>query len=67
VAVGPDTVTALADRLVAWLQAPPELRAATARALAATATARYSWEGVARGVMAGARGDLDALAPVPGS
>ncbi|HEV2753180.1 MAG TPA: glycosyltransferase, partial [Solirubrobacteraceae bacterium] len=67
VPIGPDTVTALADRLVAWLQAPPGLREATARALAATARERYSWEGVARGVLAATRGDLDALPPVPGT
>jgi len=65
VPVGPVTVTALADRLVAWLQAPAGLREATARALAATARERYSWEGVARGVLASARGDLGVLPPVP--
>jgi len=65
VPVGPGTVTALADRLVAWLQAPAGLREATARALAATARERYSWEGVARGVLASARGDLGVLPPVP--
>ena len=67
VPVGSGMVVALADRLVAWLQAPAGLREATAQALAATARERYSWEGVARGVLAGARGDLGALPPVPGA
>ena len=51
----------LADRLIGWLQAPDELRAATRRALVAVARERYSWEGVANGVIAAAEGRLDAL------
>ncbi|HEX2103317.1 MAG TPA: glycosyltransferase [Solirubrobacteraceae bacterium] len=54
-------VRAIAERLVAWLQAPEDLRAATRDALVATARERYSWEGVAAGVIAAARGDHEAL------
>jgi len=57
-------VRGLADRLVAWLQAPEELRAATRAALVAIAHERYSWEGVADGVIAAAEGRLDDL-PLP--
>jgi glycosyltransferase involved in cell wall biosynthesis len=59
--LGPGAVDELADRLIAWLEAPDELRAATSAALAEVARARYSWEGVARGVIAAAEGRLDDL------
>jgi glycosyltransferase involved in cell wall biosynthesis len=59
--VGPGAVRAIADRLVAWLKAPEELREATRAALVATARERWSWEGVARGVLAAAEGRLDEL------
>jgi hypothetical protein len=51
----------LADRLVGWLGAPEDLRAATRAALVDTARERFSWEGVARGVVAAAEGRHDAL------
>jgi len=57
-------VDAIADRLVAWLCAPADLRSQTRGAVAAAARERYSWEGVARGVLAAANGQLDAL-PAP--
>jgi glycosyltransferase involved in cell wall biosynthesis len=57
-------VDAIAERLVAWLCAPAELRSRTREAVAAAARERYSWEGVARGVLAAAEGQLDAL-PAP--
>jgi glycosyltransferase involved in cell wall biosynthesis len=57
-------VDAVADRLVAWLSAPADLRSRTRAAVAAVARERYSWEGVARGVLAAANGQLDAL-PAP--
>jgi len=57
-------VDAIAERLVAWLGAPADLRARTRAAVAASARERYSWEGVARGVLAAAQGQLDAL-PAP--
>ena len=54
-------VQALADRLAGWLEAPPDLRDDTRRRLVATARDRYSWEGVARGVIDAAQGRLDGL------
>jgi glycosyltransferase involved in cell wall biosynthesis len=57
-------VDAIAERLVAWLCAPADLRSRTREAVAAAARERYSWEGVARGVLAAAEGQLDAL-PAP--
>jgi glycosyltransferase involved in cell wall biosynthesis len=51
----------LADRLIAWLEAPEEVREATREALVAVARERFSWDGVARGVIAAARGELRAL------
>jgi len=54
-------VRGLAQRLVDWLQAPAELRAATRDALVRVARERYSWEGVADGVIAAAEGRLDEL------
>jgi glycosyltransferase involved in cell wall biosynthesis len=64
--LGPRAVDELADRIVEWLEAPAALRRETSRALVATARERYSWEGVANGVIAAARGRLDAL-PAPGA
>ncbi|MDX6726031.1 MAG: hypothetical protein QOK49_836 [Baekduia sp.] len=61
---GPRAVRDLAERLIAWLEAPDDLRAATSEALVATATERFSWDGVARGVIAAARGEHAAL-PAP--
>jgi glycosyltransferase involved in cell wall biosynthesis len=56
-------VEALASRLVGWLEAPAKLRSQTREALVATARERYSWEGVANGVIAAAEGRLDELPP----
>jgi glycosyltransferase involved in cell wall biosynthesis len=47
-------VRAIAERIVAWLEAPAELREATREALVATVRERWSWEGVARTVIAAA-------------
>jgi glycosyltransferase involved in cell wall biosynthesis len=63
--VGPGAVGELAAALAAWLQAPAELRAATRDAMVAITRERYSWDGVARTVIAAARGQLDDLACVP--
>lgn len=52
---------AIAERVVAWLEAPAELRAATRDALVSVARERYSWEGVARSVIAAAQGRHDDL------
>jgi glycosyltransferase involved in cell wall biosynthesis len=57
-------VRAIAERVTAWLGAPAELRAATRAALVATARERFSWEGVAAGVIAAAQGRLVLLPPV---
>jgi glycosyltransferase involved in cell wall biosynthesis len=57
-------VRALADRIVAWLQASEPLREATRAALVQVARERYSWDGVARSVIAAAYGRLDDL-PLP--
>jgi glycosyltransferase involved in cell wall biosynthesis len=54
-------VPALAGRISSWLQAPPELRLATRASLAAAVRERWSWEGVARGVIAAALGELERL------
>jgi glycosyltransferase involved in cell wall biosynthesis len=54
--VGDGAVRDLAARIVAWLQAKEDVRAATRDALVATARERYSWEGVAAGVIAAAEG-----------
>jgi glycosyltransferase involved in cell wall biosynthesis len=57
-------VRAIAERVRGWLQAPEELRARTRAALDATAPERFSWEGVAGGVIAAAQGRLAELPPV---
>jgi glycosyltransferase involved in cell wall biosynthesis len=54
-------VRAIAARLCGWLRADPQLRSRTRAGLVATARERWSWEGVARGVIAAARGELEAL------
>ncbi|WP_028065868.1 glycosyltransferase [Solirubrobacter soli] len=56
--VGPDAVPQLADALSGWLEAPDDLRARTREAMVEATRARYSWEGVARTVIAAAQGDL---------
>ncbi len=54
-------VRALASRLSGWLRADPELRAAARAGLVEVVRERWSWDGVARGVIAAARGELDGL------
>jgi glycosyltransferase involved in cell wall biosynthesis len=54
-------VSALAERLVGWLRADPELRERTRAGLVAAVREHWSWEGVARGVIAAAHGELGAL------
>jgi len=60
-AVDDGAVQALAACLVGWLRAAPEDRAAAQVGLVETVRERWSWEGVARGVIAAARGELDDL------
>ena len=62
--LGERAVEALAERLAAWLQAPAALRERTRGALVAAVREHYSWEGVARGILAAAQGRLDEL-PAP--
>jgi glycosyltransferase involved in cell wall biosynthesis len=59
--LGPGAVRELASNLADWLEAPPELRAATRAALVKVARERYGWGGVARTVLAAAMGHLEAL------
>lgn len=58
------TVAALAERIVAWLGVDPAVRAQTRAGLVKTVRERWSWQGVARGVIAAALGELDGL-PIP--
>ncbi len=51
----------IAARLSGWLDLPEQAREETREALIATASRLWSWEGVARGVIAAARGELDRL------
>jgi glycosyltransferase involved in cell wall biosynthesis len=59
--LGPRAVPDLAERLIDWLELDPGERRRATTALARTAHERYSWEGVARGVIAAAEGRLDDL------
>jgi glycosyltransferase involved in cell wall biosynthesis len=61
--VGPGAVEEIASKLVAWLTTSPAERERARAALADSARGRYSWESVAEGVIATARGQLDALPP----
>jgi glycosyltransferase involved in cell wall biosynthesis len=59
--IGPGAVRALAASLVGFLTGPEEVRAQTRDALVRTARGRFSWEGVARGVLVAAEGRVDEL------
>jgi glycosyltransferase involved in cell wall biosynthesis len=60
-AVEEGAVEAIAGRLNAWLELPEAARNEAREALVATARRLWSWEGVARGVIAASRGELDRL------
>ncbi|WCB95559.1 glycosyltransferase [Baekduia alba] len=60
-APGPRAVRDLADRIVAWLEAREDVRDATREGLVRVARERFSWDGVAHGVIAAARGEHRAL------
>jgi glycosyltransferase involved in cell wall biosynthesis len=62
--VGPGAVRELADRLCGWLALEPGRRRAAGRALAERVDQLWSWEGVARGVIAASRGELEGLPPI---
>jgi glycosyltransferase involved in cell wall biosynthesis len=59
--VGPEAVTDLADRICGWLALDPPRHRAAGLALAKRVDELWSWEGVARSVIAASRGELDAL------
>jgi glycosyltransferase involved in cell wall biosynthesis len=54
-------VEAIAERLNRWLELPEAVREEARGALVETARRLWSWEGVARGVIAASRGELDRL------
>ena len=56
-------VQSIASRLITWLLMPEELRTNARASLVETVAAHWSWESVARTVIAAAQGDLDALDP----
>jgi glycosyltransferase involved in cell wall biosynthesis len=62
--IGPEAVTELADRLSGWLALDPARRREAGLALAKRVDELWSWEGVARTVIAASRGELDRLPPV---
>ncbi|HEY2715301.1 MAG TPA: glycosyltransferase family 4 protein [Solirubrobacterales bacterium] len=59
--VEPGAIEALAARLSGWFDLPEAERAAARASLVETVARLWSWEGVARGVLAAAAGDLGAL------
>jgi glycosyltransferase involved in cell wall biosynthesis len=59
--VDEDAVTAIADRLDAWLSLSDSERGAVGEALRSTVVRLWSWEGVARSVLAASAGELDRL------
>jgi glycosyltransferase involved in cell wall biosynthesis len=64
-AVEPGAIAAIADRLNGWLALPEPAREDARRELVATVRRLWSWEGVARGVLAASAGQLGDL-PLPG-
>jgi glycosyltransferase involved in cell wall biosynthesis len=64
--VEPGAIEAIADRLDRWLTLPEPERQRARQALVATVGRLWSWDAVARGVLAAAAGELDGL-PVPRS
>ncbi|HTT96240.1 MAG TPA: glycosyltransferase, partial [Solirubrobacterales bacterium] len=62
--VEPGAVEAIADRLDRWFELPERTRAEARATLVETVARLWSWEGVARGVLDAAVGNLGGL-PVP--
>jgi glycosyltransferase involved in cell wall biosynthesis len=62
--VGPAAVSELSDRISGWLALDAHRRREAGLALANRVDELWSWEGVARTVIAASRGDLDRLPPV---
>jgi len=63
--LGARAVADLAGCLNGWLAAPEDLRDGTRDALVTAARRRFSWEGVAEGVIAAAEGRLEELPELP--
>jgi glycosyltransferase involved in cell wall biosynthesis len=57
-------VQAIAERVNAWLALDSATRATAADAMRATVTRLWSWEGVARGVLAASAGRIEELPPL---
>jgi glycosyltransferase involved in cell wall biosynthesis len=62
--VGPDAVSQLSDRVCGWLALDPARRREAGLSLARRVDELWSWDGVARTVIAASRGELDGLPPV---
>jgi glycosyltransferase involved in cell wall biosynthesis len=62
--IEPGAVEAIADRLDRWLELPEVTRAEARATFVDTVTRVWSWEGVARGVLDAAAGNLGGL-PIP--
>ncbi len=60
----PGAVEAIADRLDRWFDLPEQSRAEARATLVETVARLWSWEGVARGVLDAAAGNLGGL-PLP--
>jgi glycosyltransferase involved in cell wall biosynthesis len=58
-------VAAIAERLNRWFELPETRRAEAREALVATARRLWSWEGVARGVLAASTGEGAENLPPP--
>jgi glycosyltransferase involved in cell wall biosynthesis len=63
--VGDEAVPDLAACLIGWLEAPEALRERTRNGLTRIAREQFSWDGVARTVIAAAEGRLDDLPQIP--
>jgi len=62
--IGPGAVSELTDRICCWLALDSVRRREAGLALAERVDQLWSWEGVARTVIAASRGELDDLPPV---
>jgi glycosyltransferase involved in cell wall biosynthesis len=63
--LGDEAVAALAERINGWLELDPAIAAEARGRLRETAARLWSWEGIARHVIAASAGDLDELPRVP--
>lgn len=63
--LGPRAIPEIAERLNLWLALPDAEREEASADLVAVVRGRWSWEGVAKSVVAASGGDLEALHPVP--